>query len=455
MFRLTLGRRKVEPAFTWILVISSTIFCAWHVPHYILIIATSIAIDYGVSLAMDRHPLVSRTRNWLLALSVATNLGLLAFFKYADFFLENISSFANFLGFHGSPLQLGLELPMGISFYTFCSMSYTIDVYRGKLRPVRSFKDLYLFLTFFPHLVAGPIVRAEQFLYQMNRTRLLSWRVFTQAGYLLIRGCFLKMVCADNLAAFVGDNWDQAYQKQGNGALAWICVLAYSFQILCDFEGYSNIAQGLAYLLGYRLPLNFNFPYLASSFKNFWERWHISLSQWLRDYLYVPLGGNRGSTFRTYLNLLTVMVLGGLWHGAAMTFLAWGLLHGLALTIERMLGFNHDKNRSNWSTRFLWYAIVQLTVLVTWVFFRSYSLKGSFQVLKNLVAGSFDEVPNSTWAALVFVLAPLGMHVYRAILERGWIKPMGKISKAILAGLMLYAIFTCYGESNEFIYFKF
>ncbi len=217
---------------------------------------------------------------------------------------------------------------MGISFYTFQTLSYTIDVYRGELAPVRSFWQFILFISFFPQLVAGPIVRASEFLPQMARPRRLRLRVFYEGVWLVIGGLFLKMVCADNLAAYVDEHWHRGSAAGGDATMSlWLGVM-FSGQIFADFCGYSTIARGLGYLLGYRFPLNFDAPYIAATFKNFWERWHITLSRWLRDYLYVPLGGNRGSRARTYVNLLTVMLLGGLWHGAAYTYIVWGAIHG-------------------------------------------------------------------------------------------------------------------------------
>src|SRR5690606_21808832 len=220
-------------------------------------------------------------------------------------------------------------------------------------------------------LVAGPIVRAMEFLPQMPRPRRIRAAAWYEGGWLIISGFFLKMVCADNLAVYVDEHWDAGTDPGATSAFALWLALMFSGQIFADFAGYSNIARGVAYLLGYRLPINFNAPYLAASFKNFWERWHMTLSRWLRDYLYVSLGGNRKGGVRTYFNLMLVMLLGGLWHGAAYTFIVWGALHGAALALERMLGLHRDKSGlAGIPVRLAWFVVVQAVVLMAWIVFR-------------------------------------------------------------------------------------
>jgi D-alanyl-lipoteichoic acid acyltransferase DltB (MBOAT superfamily) len=336
--RLLIGRRKTETPYVALLLLASCAFYAWHVPAYLLVMLTSTVIDYFAALWMVRLPERSARRRLLLAASLVANLGMLGFFKYAGFATESIGRVLGLLGL-GLPVgTLDVVLPIGISFYTFQSMSYTIDVYRGQLRPTRDFTRFLLYVCFFPQLVAGPIVRARDFLYQFARRRQLSLQTFNAGLYLIVRGYFLKVVCANNIAVCVDRYWDAGWQGALNSPALLLLAILFSFQIFCDFEGYSSIARGLANLLGFRLPLNFNNPYLATSFKNFWQRWHITLSQWLRDYLYLPLGGNRGGRWRTLTNLMIVMLLAGLWHGAAFHFVAWGGIHGAALVVERLLG---------------------------------------------------------------------------------------------------------------------
>lgn len=452
--RVTIGRNKTGTPYTIALIAASTVFCAWHVPRYVFIMLTSIVIDYWVSIQLARYPFGTPRRRWLLALSVMTNIGLLGFFKYTNFLTETFNVVAHRFGLPISLPQTNLILPMGISFYTFCSMSYTIDVYRNKLKPVKSFSRLYLFLTYFPHLVAGPIVRAENFLYQIDRTRSVSLRVFTEGGFQIVKGLFLKLVCADNLATVVSANWDDGYKPGANGARLLTIAVFYSFQIFCDFEGYTSIARGLSYLLGYRLPLNFDNPYLAESFSNFWQRWHISLSRWLRDYLYLPLGGNKVSPARTYLNLMIVMVLGGLWHGANLTFLAWGTLHGLALVIERFIGFRDGMLRRG-PIRFVWYLMVQVTVLIGWILFRSANISGALMFIKNIITGWTFEFPHAQATYLLCLIPPVAMHVYGFARERSLLPEASIKAKAALAGVLLIATVSFYGVSDAFIYFQF
>lgn len=450
--RAVFGRRKNERAFFWATILVSTIFVMWHVPAYIAVMLVSIGVDYAAALAIEAAPADSSRRKWFLALSMTTNLAILGFFKYTNFALTETEHSLRLMGVRTSFPRLALILPMGISFYTFGSMSYTVDVYRGRLKAVRRFQDFYYFVTFFPHLVAGPIVRAEQFFYQYTRTRRPWLKVINQGGFLIIRGAFLKMVCADNIAPVVNKLWDTS---GGNSTDLVLLAVLFAAQIFCDFEGYSSIARGLAYWMGFRFPVNFDNPYIATSFSNFWERWHITLSRWLRDYLYIPLGGNRRSASRTYMNLLTVMLLGGLWHGASMTFVIWGGIHGAALAIERLLGLNRREGRRSALIRFAWYVVVQVVVLLAWVFFRSVSLTASVHFIRGILQMHFA-APAPTLARAMLLLIPLAaMHSYGFLVERRLIKPMAIQLYAALAGLMLFLILAMYGESSDFIYFQF
>ena len=455
--RWTIGRDRTERSFLYFVTAASTVFVCWYVPAYIGVMLVSIGVDYVAAIYIDRAPPGSPTRRVWLAASMTVNLLLLGFFKYADFFLEQTHAAWGLVHtWHHPPTRLNILLPIGISFYTFGSMSYTIDVYRGRLKPVRDFRDFYFFLTFFPHMVAGPIIRAEQFFYQMGRRRRVSVRVLNEGGYQIIRGLFLKMVCADNLAAAVNDGWNDGYKPGTPSARSLSLAVLFAAQIFCDFEGYTGIARGLAYWLGYRFPVNFNNPYLAGSFSDFWARWHITLSSWLRDYLYIPLGGNRVSPRRTYVNLMTVMALGGLWHGPAMTFVAWGVLHGSALCAERF--FKIDRTDRGWRTvprRFGWYLVVQATVLVTWILFRSDTLRHAIAFVGNIVRFQRGQLDRSVRFACLFAIPVVVMHAHGRLVECGYVRPLGRLSQAALAGVMLLAVLTCYGTSNEFIYFQF
>jgi D-alanyl-lipoteichoic acid acyltransferase DltB (MBOAT superfamily) len=389
----------------------------------------------------------------ILGASLATNLGLLGFFKYANFALDAFGDAAEAaLGARPAMPTIDLLLPMGISFYTFQSMSYTIDVYRRRLEPLRNFWSFLLYISFFPQLVAGPIVRAVEFLPQLPRERRLRLPIFNDALFLLAGGYFLKMVCADNIAVFVNQHWDTGYQPGANSvALLWLAVM-FGAQIFCDFAGYSNIARGLALMLGFRLPINFNAPYIAGSFKNFWERWHITLSSWLRDYLYVSLGGNRVSPMRTYVNLLTVMILGGLWHGAAWTFVVWGTLHGAALAVERALGLQRQTGAG---VRAAWWIVVQAVVLLAWIFFRSDHIGGAWQFVLNIVALEMAAPNEVILFGSLFLIPPALMHIWRLLEERRLVPAIEGYGKAALTGVFVFFILSAYGPSNAFIYFQF
>ncbi len=454
--RLTIGRRKIERSYVGVLLASSLIFYGWHAPSYLLILLTSAGIDYVAALALVGQPLsAQRRRRLILGVSLGANLGLLGFFRYANFGVQVVNDVTTRLGGGPALPNVDVVLPIGISFYTFQSMSYTIDVYRGRIAPLTNFRAFLLFITFFPQLVAGPIVRAVEFLPQLPRQRRPHLRVINEGIFLIAGGYLLKMVCADNIAVFVNSDWDKGYgDASDSGILIWLAVM-FGMQIFCDFAGYSNIARGLALTLGFRLPVNFNAPYIAGSFQNFWQRWHITLSRWLRDYLYVPLGGNRVSRVRTYINLLTVMVLGGLWHGAAFTFIVWGAIHGSALAIERALGLQRRDVVPSIVTRLSWYIVVQSVVLVSWIFFRSNSVAGAWQFCLNIAALRFEPPTEAMWFGSLFLLPPLLMHLWRLFEERGAVTALQPYHKAVLTGIFIFVTVTCYGPTNAFIYFQF
>jgi D-alanyl-lipoteichoic acid acyltransferase DltB (MBOAT superfamily) len=261
------------------------------------------------------------------------------------------------------------------------------------------------------------------------------------------------MVCADNIAVFVNEHWNSGYEPGANSvALLWLALM-FGGQIFCDFAGYSNIARGLALMLGFRLPVNFNAPYIAASFKNFWERWHITLSSWLRDYLYVSLGGNRISRVRTYINLMAVMVLGGLWHGAAWTFVVWGALHGGALAVERALGLQRSTTPA--PVRIAWWFVVQTVVLVAWIFFRSDNVAGAWQFVRNIAAFELAAPNQLIIFGSLFLIPPAVMHLWRLLEERELVPQVAGYGKAALTGLFVFGILSAYGPTNAFIYFQF
>src|SRR6266480_130995 len=315
----------------WLLICSYAFYAAWNWK-FLFLLFGSMALDYTVGMMMARSQNPRTRRAWLIA-SLCANLGVLGFFKYFNFFISSASEFSAWLGLPVSVSTLNVVLPVGISFYTFQSMSYTIDVYRGRQAPVSNFLDLALFISFFTHLVAGPIMPAVFFLPQLASARKFS-DVDVRGALLLFLSGFIKKACvADAVAPIVDRYFD--HPAAFTATSAWIAVLFYAIQIYCDFSGYTDMAIAAARLLGYQLPTNFQFPYFARNVSDFWGRWHISLSSWLRDYLYIPLGGNRGSRGFAYRNVMITILLGGRWHGAAWTFVIWGALHGTALLNHR------------------------------------------------------------------------------------------------------------------------
>jgi len=435
----------------------SWLFYAWHVPWYIFPILASTLIDYFAALLLAaRSPTQQRQRQWILAGSVLTNLGMLAWFKYSGLLVLTV----NDIGGTGFTVP-EILLPIGISFYTFQSMSYTIDVYRGKIAAETSFIRMACYIAFFPQLVAGPIVRAADFLYQFDRRRRPHWRIFNFGAYLILRGLFLKLVVADNLGAIIDPHWDQA-TGDSQGSLALAMLVFFACQLLCDFAGYVDIARGVAYQLGFRLPINFNAPYIAATFSEFWHRWHITLSLWMRDYLYIPLGGNRAGRVRVYFNLWLVMLLSGLWHGANWTFLLWGGVLGLALVIERACGMHRP--RQSLLVTLGWFCVVQLVWVLSMGLFRSASLEQAQAIMRNAMAG-----------LLALPSAGLALHEMSGLITLGWwltvpvwllhgrawlaehskAGPPRAFEQAIYAGVMLAAVLMLYSSGDEFIYFQF
>jgi alginate O-acetyltransferase complex protein AlgI len=345
----------------------------------------------------------------VVALSMAINLGVLGYFKYYNFFAETLHAVLVRAGLSIPLRQLEIVLPIGISFYTFQSMSYVIDVYRREIKPTRNLFQFALFVSFFPHLVAGPIMRAATLLPQVAARRRFSLPRFYEGAYLIFWGLVEKVVVADNLAVVVNDlfgRWSTL-----DGGLALLAIYAFAFQILCDFSGYTNMARGVAKCLGFELPLNFNLPYFAISPSEFWNRWHISLSRWLRDYLYIPLGGNRCGRARTYRNLLLTMILGGLWHGAQWTFVIWGLYHGLLLVLHRLarpwlerIKPRDTIDRACWTG--LRIAITFHLVCFGWLIFRAGSLEQVAGMLAAIVWR--PSIPAATYLVpVVLTILPL------------------------------------------------
>ncbi|MFM7296734.1 MAG: MBOAT family O-acyltransferase, partial [Planctomycetota bacterium] len=385
----------------WLLAASYFFYAAWDW-RFLSLIVGSTALDYLVGQKLEASDDERARKRWI-ALSVALNLGLLGVFKYANFFLDSALALARSLGFEASPHVLCIVLPVGISFYTFQTMSYSLDVYRRELRAVRDPLDFALFVTFFPQLVAGPIVRAIDFLPQLERKRLWS-DVRVRACLTLFLVGYVKKACVgDNVSSLV----DPYFKNPADfdALSAWSAVLFYAVQIYCDFSGYSDMAIATAGLFGYELRTNFEFPYLATSIRDFWRRWHMSLSSWLRDYLYIPLGGNRGSRLFQQRNLLLTMLLGGLWHGAGWNFVIWGALHGAALVAHReweRAGLRLPALLGLLAT-FWW-------TCLAWIFFRAPTFESALVTVRSFVLFDSPGMRSTGWVPLATFVALALLH---------------------------------------------
>src|SRR3954451_11030020 len=360
------------------LLIASYVFYGWWDPRFLVLIALSTGVDFYCARAIARSTAPDRRRA-LLAVSLVINLGFLAVFKYFNFFMDSFAATLQALGFHETPIAvLRILLPPGISFYTFQEVAYIVDVYHRRLEPANSLVEYALFISLFPHLIAGPIQRPSHLLPQVQAPRTFDQERFFNGLLLILSGLFRKVVIADN-CALIANAVFSGRLGAPNLATTMLGTYAFAWQIYGDFSGYSDIARGSAQLLGFHFMVNFRQPYLATSLQDFWRRWHISLSTWLRDYLYIPLGGSRGGERRTYRNLMLTMLLGGVWHGANWTFVVWGGIHGAGLAIERfarrLLRVDEAEGASLWSPG-AWASriVVFRLVCLAWVFFRASSV---------------------------------------------------------------------------------
>lgn len=440
--------RKQNSLFKTGSLIFSYVFYSWTYPPYIFLLLISTIIDFYCGLKIENASERKR-RKFFLIISLITNLGLLGYFKYFNFFLDSFTGI-----FGGEYRHMAIILPVGISFYTFQSMSYTIDVYRRKIKHEKSLLDFALYVAFFPQLVAGPIVFARDFLGQVKQSPRFRVNDLYRGLMLILYGYFLKSVIADNLAVGV----DVFFMNPGhfNAWEALYYCYCYSFQIFGDFAGYSYIAIGIAKILGYNFPKNFDYPYLATSITDFWHRWHISLSTWLKEYLYFSLGGNRKGTIKTYRNLIITMLLGGLWHGACWNFVIWGGIHGLMLAIEKWLMSKFPeffKKRNPLLLFFRWFLTFHL-VLVAWIFFRTSTLPQAFEVMEVFTkvnvgeAFSLQSKISFLLIVLIYIVSIYREQCYNLIFKYKWLY-------ALVAFVLFYLWLTMGKNSNAFIYFQF
>lgn len=449
-------RKRREKRYLFLLGASWFFYGSWRWPYLFLILGSTL-LDYwaGGELAKtDPGDLGQRRRRkFLLLASLVGNLGTLAVFKYFNFFMANFEGLFRAMGVEAP--RLSLLLPPGISFYTFQTLSYTIDIYRGQLKPAKNLKEFALFVAFFPQLVAGPIVRARDFLWQLDRRPSLDRERLLSGLYRIFVGLGKKILIADVLAVHLVDGVFQ-HGSQASGWYALFGVYGYALQIYGDFSGYSDIAIGSARILGFEIPENFNAPYIARSIQDFWHRWHISLSTWLRDYLYIPLGGNRRGALRTYVNLMLTMLLGGLWHGAGWNFVFWGGLHGFWLAVNRWWdrrGFGRLGGRLG---HLLAIVLTFHMVCLAWVFFRARSFGDAMDVLGRIFSsGGLPGFAPAVWVGLGL---GFGTHflpkALKARLQQAWVAlpaPIVGLLISILLGLFAFSAV----KGVPFIYFQF
>jgi len=462
-----LVRRNNQLMNIWLMIASYT-FYGWWNPWYLLLLFGTSAIDYLMVLLMERS---RRTRTFWLVISLVSNFGFLGYFKYSGFITENLNSFLanlglsarlsdpisypnamlSLLGVSSDHLFTRVILPIGISFHTFQSMSYTIDAYKGVIQTERSFVRFLTFVSFFPQLVAGPIERAHNLLPQLQRTPRIMRRDLFDGLSLFLVGFFKKVALADYLAMYV----DPVYGNPGvfQAPALILATVAFGWQIYFDFSGYTDMARGIALVMGFRMMLNFNNPYTATSLGDFWNRWHISLSTWFKDYLYFPLGGSRKGNFRTYINMFITMIVSGIWHGASWTFVVWGGLHALGRCLTREL--EQTEVYQQRIPRLAKQAVVFTFVTFTWIFFRAQSLTDAGLIISRIFT--------TGWAdprlPLVMAILVLAVWVYQLLYTSGasvrrWIDA-APVRVGLAALMIAYLTIVAQPSTKQFIYFQF
>ncbi len=464
--------------FQHLLLLFASIFFFYYTSNILtLLLISSILLDFYVG----RYIFKVKTRiqkKILLIISLSGNLGLLGFFKYADFAVTQFNILGNYYSLGNEIPLFNLALPIGISFYTFQTISYTVDIYRGKLEPSKSLREFALFVAFFPQLVAGPILRAHHFLPQLREKiedfsqNTISRKIILKSsnlkfGITLIGlGLFKKMFFADHIAPFVDQVFESPIGLESYKII--LGTIAFGIQIYADFSGYSDIAIGIAIILGFSIPINFNKPYFAISPSDFWRRWHISLSSWLRDYLYIPLGGNRKSESRTYFNLFTVMFLGGLWHGASWNFVIWGMLHGAYLAIHKLIlhKFPFLNNCAFFKTKIgiiISIIITQYFIFLAWIPFRAHNLEDILYSMQKYIIFDFDFSNALDFVllhkfALSFVLGFVILH-FISFKKQNIVKIISNFRLRywilFLTTIMLLIFLFYGGEQINFVYFRF
>lgn len=465
--------------YIWLLAASYYFYMQWN-PVYVFLLLTSTVVTYTGALILERT-VSTRGRKICLFLGLFINLSILGYFKYASFIMLYLGKALSVIGIHTAPFEKDILLPVGISFFTLQALGYLIDVYRKDIYAERNFLKYALFISFFPQLVAGPIERSKNLLKQLSEPHRFSFDNLREGMLIMLYGFFLKIVIADRVAVIVDAVYNESYGRPGFYII--FATILFSLQIYCDFYGYSTIAKGAALTIGVRLMDNFNAPYYSKSIKEFWRRWHISLSTWFRDYLYIPLGGNRKGKLRKYINIIIVFAVSGLWHGASVSFIVWGLLHGLYQVIEDVISsvksFITARRKLSpgselFSDRLARLAVTLFLTAFAWLFFRAGSMSSARMLLEGIasdlnwtvlfnksvyslgVSEDYFHVLLISVALLAFIdrLKYRGINVTAAFFrQRWWFRALAE------AGLLLFIIlFGCYGSAydvQQFIYFQF
>ncbi|MDP2527926.1 MBOAT family O-acyltransferase [Maribacter dokdonensis] len=436
----------------------SYFFYAWWDWRFLSLIIISSIIDYIAGLSIHNADTDKKRKSWLVV-SLIANLGFLSIFKYYNFFAESFTQAVSAFGWQPNDLTLNIILPVGISFYTFQTLSYTIDIYRKSFEPTKSVLSFFTYIAFFPQLVAGPIERASNLLPQIEKKRSFNKEWFNEGLLQIIIGLFRKIVIADTLAAYV----DTIYADPSiyNSSTVLLATFFYAFQIYFDFAGYSDIAIGTAKVMGFKFHQNFNLPYFSKSLTEFWRKWHISLSFWLRDYLYISLGGNRKGIKITYRNLMITMLLGGLWHGSSWNFIIWGGIHGLVLSIEKYMKSNPKFNFLQ-KIGFFGFPITFFIVLIAWIFFRATTLNSAIIATKKILLfkggipfiGDINVLANSLFVLTIGIAFDYFLFKKNIALEN-FGKNFTPLKIVVFCSILIIFINLFYSTSNNFIYFQF
>ncbi len=442
----------------WLVMIgASLLFYGWWDWRFVPLLLGVGMIDYVAALGIIRFP---QHKKLFLALSITLNLGVLFTFKYWNFATENLNTLFHSIGIEESLSVAKLILPLGISFYTFESMSYVIDTYRGNFRPVTNVLHYLSFLTMYPHLIAGPIIRPADFLPQLKQAHSPTEEERWQGLWWIAYGFFKKVVIADNIAGFVNTSFAPQAPAILSAPYWWVVVTMFAFQIYCDFSGYSDIARGLAAWMGYRLPVNFNHPYVSKSFREFWTRWHISLSQWFRDYVYIPLGGSKKGFWAGIGIMSLTMVISGLWHGAAWTFVIWGALHAAYLAFERITKWPEALCGIPGGRHLAWLLVI-IQVWIAWVFFRAQSFGQAVEIIARMFDfGHLSLAPlrtqmDETMPVLIIAILMEAV-IYWGLSQKQWAQKLWtpRVQTAVVVCMLVASVYLR-GKGNAFIYFQF